>query len=204
MTAALYPATIYPLIGYSIEHVFYTQATPMKSGVDVTEKIYDRARYRIRLQYKLSPSDASTLLKFHEARYGGYEAFDFYDFHKRQWANVYVGTGTGSTAAFDLPIRTVWTLAPTIYLDGVEVGASNYTISDNDGTNGRDKVTFDGGQEPDAGKIITCDFTGIRVFSCRFDSDTLRYTTVSSTEAWPSGTTTEWVEFDVSLVTQLP
>ncbi len=203
MTAALYPTTIYPLIGYSIEHIFYTQTTPMKSGVDVAEKLFDRARYRINLSYKLKPSDAVTLLQFHEARYGAYEAFDFYDFHKRTWSNVYVGIGTSSTATFDLPTRTLYSY-PSIYVDGVAVGASNFSISDNAGTNGRDTITFDAGHEPDAGKVITCDFTGTRVFSCRFENDILRYTTLGMHESWPSGATTEWVEFNTSLITQLP
>lgn len=83
MTVALYPTTINPLLGYSVEPMFSTQRTPTKSGADVAEKLWDTARYRIRLPYRVSVTDAATLLNFHEARYGAYEAFDFFDFHSR-------------------------------------------------------------------------------------------------------------------------
>ena len=194
MTIALYPATIYPLAqGYSIEPIFSTQRTPMKSGADVAEKMWNYPRYRIRLPYRVSSADTMTLLNFFDARCGGYEAFDFQDFIYRAWQNVYITTATGAT----LGLIECDISPTTVYVDGVELAATGaWSTSLSPGTNGRTQINLT--TPPSAGEVITADSTNTkRFFRVRFEDDAIR---ASSTMTY-SGSA-PYHDFDVTLISQ--
>ena len=196
MTTALYPATIYPLIGYGVEPIFYTQTTPMKSGADVAEKLWDTARYRINLPYRVSATNGATILNFFDSRHGKYEAFDFVDFVSRAWTSVYVGAGTGSLAQFTIPFRFPSSL--TVYVDGVaKTFSTHWTYGAGLPAPARTVIEFTIGNEPAAGEVVTIDATGYRYFLVRFDNDQIRYTTTSNF----SGNAEMW-DFDVTLISQ--
>jgi hypothetical protein len=202
MATELYPSSVNPLIGYSVEPVFSTQATPTKSGADVAEKIWDSARYRISLPYRCSLADAMEILNFHTARAGKYEVFDFIDLLERDWEGLYIGTGDGSedTFATDFDATTDAGSGRVVYVDGVEqtVGAGNdYLMSAQSGTNNRDRVVFLAGSEPANGAIVTMDYTGKKYFSVRFMSDKLE---IRSLAQFVSGI--EMHQLDVELMTQ--
>jgi len=200
MTAPLYSATIDPLIGYSVEPFFSTQRTPLKAAADVTSAGWDRARYRIKLPYRTNATDAATISNFFEARTGPWAGFDFIDFHSRAWVGVYVGTGTSSTATFDLPFVVATWSTEKIYVDGVEqtFGAINdYIHVSGTGENGRSQVQFSGGSYPGAGAVITTDFTGKRFWAnTHFDQESLPIGSIAVyTEA------AHWQQFNVALLT---
>ena len=194
MTTALYPATIYPLIGYGApEPIFYTQTTPMKSGTDVAEKLWNTPRYRISIPYRVSSADASTILNFFEARYGMYEEFDFIDFHTRSWVKVSIGTGDGLEDEYELPCTGAASLV--IYVDDEAVEA--YTNSSGTGTNSRDVITFAPAAVPGNGESVTASFIGKRYFSTKFAQDQIRPRTVAL-----YASNREYLEFDVELISQ--
>jgi hypothetical protein len=181
MTVALYPTTIAPLIGYQVEPIYTTQITPLKSGADVAEKVYDYPRYRIMLPYRVSASNLATLQNFYHARRGRYEAFDYRDPFTSFWEDIYVGTGDGSTTVFDIPIYNIDApLTPgdwVLYKDGV-VQSTGFTFSHQAGENDRSQVTFT--VAPTSGEVITFDGSQYRMFRVRFASDTSPYKTVSA------------------------
>lgn len=195
MTLALYPTSPKPLIGYSVEPLFFTQKTATKSGADVTEKMWDTARYKITLPYRVSVTDAATLLNFHEARYGAYDEFDFIDFHSRAWTGVYIGTGDGVEDTFDMPCTTFD--STTIKVDDVAISAVRYGLSSGGGVNGRGQVIFYFTADVPSDSVITIDFTGKRVYPVRFESDSLRYRTLPQFSS-----SAEMLELQTSLISQ--
>ena len=192
MTVALYPTSINPVPGYIVEPVFSLQKTPTKSGVDVSEKLWGTARYRIKLPYRVSVTNAATLLNFHEARLGSYEAFDFIDFHRRSWTGAFVAVSDATTPTFDLPVYGCADGDCVGYISG---SSSPVAFGSGTGANGRDRMTFAG--PPISGAIITCDVVGQRVFTVRFESDNLPYRTIPQ---FSGGV--EMLELQVSLVSQ--
>ena len=196
MALELYPTTVDPLIGYLVEPIYYTQRTPTKSGADVAEKLWDTPRFRIRMQYRVSTPDATTILNFHHARRGSHEEFDFIDLHARPWTDVYVGTGDGSTRDFDCDVPTS---GCAVLVDGVvQTPVTDYTFGSGTGDNGRDQILFTVGGTPPDGDVITVNgATGTRYYVVRFENDSLPYRTLPQ---FTDGV--ERLEFQVVLISQ--
>ena len=192
MTVALYPTSISPLPGYIVEPVFSLQKTQTKSGVDVSEKLWSASRHRIKLLYQVSVTNAATLLNFHEARLGSYEAFDFIDFNRRAWVGAFVAASDATTPTFDLPVYGCAEADCVGYISG---SSSPVAFGSGTGANGRDRMTFQG--PPIKGSIITCDVVGQRVYTVRFEFDNLPYKTLPQ---FSGGV--EMLELQVSLVSQ--
>lgn len=197
MTVALYPATVDPLIGYSVEPIYFTQRTPTKSGADVAEKLWDTPRFRIRLPYRVNVTDLATLMNFHHARSGSYEAFDFIDLHTRKWDDVYISTGDGTEVRFEVPFANI--SAQVVKVDGVtQVGVTDYTVSAGTGENGRDRIQFEVGSTPPDGDVITLTVPNEnRFYTVRFEKDNIQYRTLPT---FTSGA--ENLELNVSLISQ--
>lgn len=123
----------------------------------------------------LTLENAQTIVKFFNARRGGYEPFYIYDMASAigdtlDWESLYCGIGNGSITTFDIPGRS--TSDQTVYVSGVQQTlVTDYTISSGTGTSGADQIVFEAGSIPEAGQNVSVDFTGhLRCRVC-FDSD---------------------------------
>lgn len=103
----------------------------------------------------VNATDLATLQQFwaeHQAT-----EIDFRWPWSQAWVGLFVGTGDGSTTAFDLPIYDG--SDHTIKVDGSEV--ATVTIGDGTGANSRDRVTFTD-NTPASNALVTLDATGYR------------------------------------------
>ena len=136
----------------------------------------------VTLKYEaISKSEAETLWKFYQARGGMYNAFVWFEStgvgtsNYNSYVGEYVGTGDSTTLVWNLPaIDSSGTHA--LYLAGIAVSTSDYTLAAASGSNSEDKITFvsssDGGSPvPTSTERITYDFTGRLKIRCRFAED---------------------------------
>ncbi len=77
----------------------------------------------------------------------------------------------GIETDFSLPGRFVQN--ETVYHDSAPYSDTDYTITQETGEDGADKIVFD--DPVDAGFVLTIDFTGILRVKCRFMEDNLSY-----------------------------
>ena len=160
-------AASYPF-GDAIE--FKTLISAFESGAESRKQKRIYPRRNLSLVYKLmSTANAKTLWEFYLARKGRYEAFNFFYPESSDYDGEYVGTGDGSTTAFNLPSKTA--SAYVLYADGGELSGSgtDYTFSSAGGADGADLATMT--VAPGAGTKLTWDFTGYLKIHCRFTDD---------------------------------
>ena len=134
----------------------------------------------------LLEDDIRLLWRFHVARHGSYEAFNiFLDTNFGAWISTdsyideYVGVGNDSTVLFNLPAKSSSDYKVYVQNPGessaVEKtgGGVDYTFSALGGTDGADEITFT--TAPEAGAIVTYDFTGTLKIRSRFKEDEMTY-----------------------------
>jgi len=174
--ASTFPASPVPKEPVLITPRFKTLISDFESGGEQRRQKWLYAKYDVQIAFPLlEMSDIQTLWDFYMARKGAYEAFWFFDPRPGLGMTVahdglYVGTGDGATEVFDLPGKS--TSSQTIYVDGVEqTVTTDYVILTGGGDGSADRVDFVG--IPNAGEIITCDFTGELRMRVRFAADGL-------------------------------
>ena len=164
------PAPVYPL---TISPRFSTIVTGMDSGLEERTAKWLFPKYDITVRYQaLSSTDAQILWNFYLARKGSYEAFYIYDLSlmalvTKAHVDQYVATGDGTTDTWDIPGRS--TSSHTIYIDGTEINAANYSILTGGGASSADRIEFD--TAPVLGEIVTVDFSGYLRIRARFAQD---------------------------------
>lgn len=133
--------------------------------------------HSFKLQWRaLTAAQESQLYDFYVARYGPWEAFQFFDFDAgKKWA-VNVGTGTGAQTTWDLLGKDLTSVV--IMVAGVTKTLSvDYNLGDGTGTDGQDTVIFIAGHLPAAEAAITATWTGKRYFANMiFEDDNLERT----------------------------
>ena len=162
-----------------------TEVQVSSSGMEVRTPNYPYERYQFEIPYEWMSSNAAiedlqTLMGFYNARGGAYDSFLFDDVTDDAVLLQPIGTGNGSTTAFQLQrtlgtaTRPVYdingiiasTSSPptiTVYLNGVSTGS--YSI----GTTGL--LTF--GSAPGSGVAITASFGYF--WRCRFSEDQIDF-----------------------------
>jgi len=176
---ALYPAvTSVPYVEpFSESILFKTLISQFDDlGEEKRKQKWLYPKRMLTLHYKnLSKSEALTLWQFYLARKGPHEAFSFFYPLSNTYTGEYVGTGDGSTTAFNLPCKTASSY--TLYVDGVSQtgGGVDYTFDALGGADGADKVTFTAA--PADGTRITWDFTGYLKVRARFFEDNMDFET---------------------------
>lgn len=159
-----------PAPSYSLElgQQFRTIISTFDSGREQRRAKWSFPKYRVTLRYQANENvDTETIWQFYQARRGAYEAFDFYYPLIQNLKGLYVGTGDGETAIFDLPGKT--TSEHKIFNNTSEVSGDDYTILTGGGRSSSDRVQFD--SPPLAGRLITADFRGYQRIRCRFAED---------------------------------
>lgn len=162
---------ITPSYDYSVQPAFYNLRLGPTDG-DFIQRRRKRLTplMRFTLQFNnLIEANIKTLYDFFIARYGGWDAFAFFDFDSKTWTAISVGTGDGSTTSFALIAKE--TSARTVYVDSVaQIEGTDYTFYSGQGTDGQDKITF--ASAPANGAVITADYTGRKYYSnCIFGED---------------------------------
>ncbi|MCG8638493.1 MAG: DUF2460 domain-containing protein [Desulfobacterales bacterium] len=126
-------------------------------------------KFDVKVKYR-TPTlpEAITVWNFYAARKGALEGFYIYDLVVFDHSNIYLGTGDGVTAAFDIPGKS--TSGHTLYTNGTEL-TSGFSYDYAIGDGGSDRVVFT--SIPGPGDIVTMDFTGYLRIKCRFSHDNL-------------------------------
>lgn len=175
LTFPLIDPSVAPQVGAVRGISFSTQVARSQTGLERRRVLQTIPRENLVARW--APSDdsrwvAEQVSAFFRQVGGAGVSFVAYDFdYSFSHQRIYVGTGDGTTVAWDLPCRDTAS-SIKVYKDGTEQ-TSGITLSD-DGTNERKKVTF--GTAPAAGVVITASFQGQRAWVCRFASDTLDVT----------------------------
>jgi len=167
------PAPIYPLL---VTPVFNTRIAETDGGQEQRRQKLSFPKFDVTAKYShLTASEFQTLWDFYMARKGAYEAFYIYDLAlldslSFSQSGLYAGTGDGATEVFDIPGRS--TSAVTVYVDGVsKTLTTDYVLLTGGGASSADRIDFVA--PPDAGEIITVDFTGYLRIRARFKADLL-------------------------------
>lgn len=164
------PKPNYPLI---ITPRFRVLASDLDAGNEQRRLKQEFPKFDVRVTYDgfLTKAEMDVLWNFYLARKGGYEAFYIYDMAdvlnvtSTSYTDLYVGTGDGSTATFDIPGRS--TSSQTLYIDGVEDETAAFLTGGGDSSSDRVTPT----SAPAAGEVISVDFTGIMRYRVRFGLD---------------------------------
>jgi hypothetical protein len=165
-TSASYP------FGESVE--FKTLISSFESGVESRKQKYTYPRRNLSLVYPVKETSVQkTLWEFYLARKGSFEAFNLFYPYSASYSGEYVDSGDGATVIFNLPCKTA--SAYVLYADGnvLTGGGTDYTFGGAGGADGADKVTMT--VAPNAGVILTWDFTGYLKIHCRFAEDIYSY-----------------------------
>lgn len=165
---ALFPETVIASEGsYKIIPEFKTIITDMESGTEQRRQKWFFPKYNVELGFgMLTESEMQEVWNFFIARRGAAEAFYFYTYEETlSWTNLYLGVGNGASVIFDLPGKS--TSLRTVYVDGISNEALTFLTGG--GTEYADRVQFD--TPPEAGTILSCDFTGKMRIRCRFEED---------------------------------
>ena len=164
---AQFPTSPAPNYPYELTQNWKTIVSAFDSGVEQRRQKQTYPKYDVSLVYVNEADDLNILWNFYQARNGSLEAFYFYTIETSDWDGLFVGTGDGSSATFDIPGQS--TTSTLIYVNGSLVGSGDYTLLTGGGTEASDRVLFD--TAPAANAIITCDFTGNMRIRCRFKED---------------------------------
>lgn len=166
---------IFPEVTPDYDYAFYPRFATEKNGPtdgDITQRRRLRSTplYTAEMDYKyLTLANERLLIEFFESHYGDYSSFVFYDFISRVYSDVSLGTGDDSTVLFTMDCRDATSL--TVKIDGGST--SSYTLSDRNGTNGQDQITFD--TAPTTGQVLTVDYTGQKYCSnCFFRNNVMK------------------------------
>jgi len=148
-------------------------------GVEQRKRKWMYPRRDFSLKYKgITRDEIETLYQFYIARYGSYEAFNFFyptGWDKAGYKNEYVGRGDGETLLFNMPCRNGEQYI--IMVDGVaKVETTDYTWNASGGADGADQIEFN--IAPTDGDVITADFTGHLKVHCRFAEDNMDFETL--------------------------
>ncbi len=146
------------------------------SGVEIVKQKWLFPKRDFKLTYqKISNAEAKILWQFYIDHMGQAEYFSFFDPNSSEdYENEYVGTGDGSTTMFSLPSKGA--VNRTLKLDNIiQSEITNWTFSSEDGSDGEDQCEFV--TAPTLGQIILFTFTGRLKIRCRFNEDTLNYST---------------------------
>jgi hypothetical protein len=163
----VYPASPVPSYGIIIEAIYRTAIGKADSGKEYRKSKSPYATYNVTLPYNtLTVANVMILWNFYLNRRGAFDAFWFYDVSIAAHINLYVGTGDGSTAIFDLPGKS--TSAQSIYKDGI-LQVSGYSILTGGGDGNSDRVDFT--TPLTAGIEVSCNFTGYLRIPCRYKED---------------------------------
>jgi hypothetical protein len=145
----------------------------LKSNFDNLGKIQVKRKWlyprrKLQLNYtRITNTELMELEQFYINRNGPYNAFTFIypSSESETITSEYVATGDGSTTGFNLPFKGGSSIS--IYIDGnLQSTPSNYTITENGGTDGVDSISFT--DAPESGARVICDFTGRLAIKCRF------------------------------------
>lgn len=177
---AVFPDDPKPSEGYELVDVYYTfESGPYEAGTSVTGKGREFPLAVANIKYpKLPASEFNSLISFYHAMRGRFGTFTFFDFAGWDaapvgvlWPYLYVGVGDGTTATFDLPMKSTSTY--TLKVAGVsKTPVTHFTFGTGTGTDGKDRITFTAGNIPSAGQIVTLEnATGRRGFKARLSSD---------------------------------
>ena len=134
--------------------------------------LYTKRDITLSYQY-ISRQDMRMIWQFYQARYGSYQAFNFFlPYADETYVGEYVGTGDGTTVIFNLPSKNA--SGKIVYIDSSETEeTTDYTYTAVGGTDGADKIEFV--VAPNDGERITFDFAGILKTRCRFMDDNLSF-----------------------------
>jgi uncharacterized protein (TIGR02217 family) len=171
MSNAVFPALIGVTFPIARKPVFSTRVQQSVSGreVRITDYPYPIWEWTLPFDY-LPAADFATLAGFIAARQGPWDSFLYDDPTDDSVSGQAIGTGDGSTAAWQL-VRALGSfaepiLAPNVvqnvYLNGVRQAAGSYSVNAATGV-----VTFN--TAPGSGAAISADFT--YYFRCCFLDD---------------------------------
>lgn len=171
--SGIFPALVGQTYPVSRRAIFSTRVQRSVSGreVRISDYPYPIWEWALKFDY-LAPDDWATLVAFVAAMQGSYESFLYVDEEDNAVTGQAIGTGDGSTTAFQLVrslgIFTEPILAPdvvsAVYLNGVSQPSSGWSVNSNTGM-----LTFT--TAPASGTAITADFS--YYFRCRFVDDGL-------------------------------
>lgn len=154
---------------------FRTGVSPFEEGEEKRRQkwLYPKRHPVIRYQ-SISKTNARTVWQFFLDRKGAYEGFNFFNPLTNTYLREYVGTGDGSQTVWNLPSKGA--ASYTLYLGVLpQTPTTDYTFSSGGGEDGCDKVTMV--VAPNAGDVLTWDFTGYLKVRCRFAEDILDFET---------------------------
>lgn len=162
---------IMPSYDYNVQSAFHNLRLGPTDG-DFTQRRRKRLTplHKFTLQFNtLFAADIKTLYDFFIARYGGWDAFAFFDCDSKNWSALSIGTGDGATTSFNLQAKE--TSGRTVFINSVaQAEGTDYTFYSGQGTDGQDKITF--ASAPSNSAAITADLTGRRYYSnCIFTDD---------------------------------
>ena len=179
---ALYPT--YSEINYSLPRMITPVnktiiSTYENQGAEQRKRKWLFNKWNVQLSYQyITREEARVLWQFFIERNGSYESFHWIDDYSDIYSNQYVATADGETLTWDLPFKDASDI--TIYVDSIEqnlmadaTSSGDYYISEDAGADGGDSITFS--YTIDAGKYISCDFTGKLKILCRFDADEMSF-----------------------------
>lgn len=139
--------------------------------------------YACSLKYdNIAYASISALWNFHQQMRGRLLPFTFTDWAGWDgspvgiaWPRLYAFTGTGSNAStaartFDVPMKSSTNY--TLYRGGAAfTSPAPYTLLSGTGTDGRDQIVFDAGEQGANGDLHEWAATGRAAFNVRFTSD---------------------------------
>lgn len=148
-------------------------------GVETRKQKWLYPKRDFSLLFKNLPAaDADTLWQFYVARKGSLEAFSYFLPWIKTYTGEYVGSGDGSTTAFNVSGKTI--SAYTFYQDTTTLTeTTDYTISATGGSDGEAQLNLVVAAA--GGERITVDFTGYLKVRCRFLNDDYSFDTFYNT-----------------------
>lgn len=165
-----------PVNPFSESIEFRTLGSEYEGGESVTKQKWLFPKRSFPLKYKnITTANARTLWQFFMGRKGKHLPFNVFLPWASPYTGEYVGTGTGTTAIYNLP--SMLASGYTVYVGGAEQtgGGVDYTFTAAGGEDGADKITFT--TPPAAGAYITFDFSGRLKVRCKFGEDLMSFDT---------------------------
>ena len=179
MSEPVFPVLPGVSFGNGKSAIWSTTVIESFSGIEQRIANWSYPRWRFKLSYEVlrdkpTQDEFWTLVGFICARKGRFESFLFEDTTDNTATAQTIGTGNGSTVAFQLsrtkgdfvePIRAPKAVSE-VRVNGVVVSPSNYSVNYSTGT-----ITF--GSAPANGNSVEADFTFY--FRCRFEEDEISF-----------------------------
>jgi len=132
-----------PVNPFSESIEFRTLGSEYEGGESVTKQKWLFPKRSFPLKYKnITTANARTLWQFFMGRKGKHLPFNVFLPWASPYTGEYVGTGTGTTAIYNLP--SMLASGYTVYVGGAEQtgGGVDYTFTAAGGEDGADKITF--------------------------------------------------------------